>query len=85
MPVAQASDDDHERALRAMESGQIKPLADILKTLAQVDSGRVVEVELEQKRGRWIYEIKLIQSNGLVRKLKVDAVDARVLSSKHDD
>ncbi|MCD8503648.1 MAG: hypothetical protein LRY49_01005 [Burkholderiaceae bacterium] len=49
-----ASGNDHERAMQAMQAGEIKPLADILAVLSANQAGRVVEVELEQKRGRWV-------------------------------
>lgn len=80
-----ASGDDHERALQAMQAGEIKPLAEILALLASSEPGRVVEVELEQKRGRWIYEFKLLESNGLVREIKVDARNGEMMGSKYDD
>lgn len=80
-----ASENDHERAIQAMQAGDIQPLAKILANLSESQAGRVVEVELEQKRGRWIYEFKLLEPNGLVREVKVDARTAEVLQSKYDD
>lgn len=80
-----ASENDHERAMQAMQAGEIKPLAEILATFADGQATRVVEVELEQKRGRWIYEFKLLEQSGLVREIKVDARTAEILQSKYDD
>jgi uncharacterized membrane protein YkoI len=42
----------------------------------------VLEVELEQDDGRWIYEIKLLQSGGRLVKLELDAASGAVLQRK---
>lgn len=82
--TANASERDHERALQAMEAGEIKALSDILAVVAQEVPGRVLEVELERERGQWIYEIKLIQDTGLIKKLDVDARSGQLLRSRND-
>ena len=80
-----AGDDrDHERARRALEAGEVLPLRTILERVERDHPGQAVDVELERDalRGRWIYEIKLLQSGGALVKLKVDARDATVLGRK---
>jgi uncharacterized membrane protein YkoI len=42
----------------------------------------VLKIEFEHDDGRFIYEIRLLQSDGRIVKLKVDAVDGHVLSVK---
>lgn len=71
--------DDHERAREAVQSGQIQPLRYILETLERTHPGKVLEVELERRRDQWIYEVKLLQPDGRLVKLKVDAKTAEVL------
>jgi uncharacterized membrane protein YkoI len=68
-----AADDDHERARAALERGEILPLRVILERVGRDHPGTVVEVELEQEAGRWVYEIKLLQQGGSLVKLEVDA------------
>ena len=80
-----ASDSDHERAREAMQAEEIQPLAEILQRVSSVVPGRVLEVELERKRDRWIYEFKTIEENGMVRETKVDAKTGEVLHSEYDD
>lgn len=79
---ARADDDDHERARRAVESGQILALRDVLARLERSYPGRVLEVELERDDGQWIYEIKLLQADGRLLKLKLDARTAAVLKAR---
>jgi hypothetical protein len=74
--------DDHERARQALAEGQILPLATILERIAREHPGQMLEVELERKDDRWIYEIKQLQAGGVVVRLKVDARDGRVLEQR---
>ncbi len=73
---------DHELARRALESGRVLPLATVLDKLAREVPGQVLKVEFEREAGRFVYEIRLLQDDGRMAKLEVDAVDARVLSIK---
>ena len=80
---AWASDrDDHERALQAVQSGQVLPLTTVLERLGREHPGQVLEVELERDAGQWIYEIKLLSADGQLLKLKLDAGTAAVLRMK---
>jgi uncharacterized membrane protein YkoI len=73
---------DHDRARRAVQSGQVLPLRTVLdKAMAQFP-GDLIEAELEEKHGRIVYEIKLISPEGNVIKLHYDASDGRLLSAK---
>ena len=71
--------DDHDRARAAVQAGQVLPLKTLLQRLERDHPGQVLEVELEQEDGRWIYEIKLLQPAGRLVKLEVDAATAEVL------
>jgi uncharacterized membrane protein YkoI len=80
---AQAGDSGgHERARRAVESGEILPLREILQRVERGTPGQVIEVELEREAGRWIYEIKLLATDGAMVELEVDARDGTVLRRK---
>ena len=79
---APAVHEDHELARQALESGQVLPLASVLDKLAHEAPGQVLKVEFEREDGRFIYEIRLLQNDGRMAKLKVDAVDGRVLAIK---
>ncbi len=73
---------DHERARKAVKSGQVLPLQDILQKISKDYPGQVLEVELDQEKGTWIYEIKQLSSNGTILKLDVDAKTGQVLKQK---
>ena len=85
-PLAQASDKDHERARQAVQAGQVMPLPAVLEKLAATHPGQVLEVELERERRDgnevWVYEIRLLQADGQLMKLELDAKTAEVLRSR---
>lgn len=78
----QAREDDHDRALRAVQAGQVMPLPQVLDRLARTHPGQVLEVELEEKRGAWLYEIRLLQPDGRRVKLEVDARSGDLLRAR---
>lgn len=70
---------NHDRARAAVEAGEILPLPALLEQLQRTNPGQVLALELEKDDGRWIYEIKLLQNDGRLVKLDVDARTAQVL------
>lgn len=77
-----SSRDDHERALQAVQSGQVLPLTTVLERLGREHPGQVLGIELEREDGLWIYEIKLLTVDGQLVKLKLDARTAEMLRMK---
>lgn len=73
---------DHDRALRAVQAGEVMPLPQLLERLGRSHPGQVMEVELEYERGRWIYEIRLLRPDGQLSKLMFDAKTGDLLQIK---
>ena len=73
---------DHDRALKAVQSGEVLPLRTVLERLEKEQPGQVLEVELEREQGQWVYEVKLLQRDGRLIKLLLDARDAAILKRK---
>jgi hypothetical protein len=74
--------DDHERARAAVRAGEVLPLPTLLERLQRTHPGQVLELELERDHERWIYEVKLLQANGQLVKVLVDARTAQVLEAR---
>lgn len=80
-PAARADDRrDHERARAAVQAGLVLPLPALLERVQRQAPGQVLEVELEQEDGRWIYELKLLQPGGQLVKLEIDAATGKLLA-----
>src|SRR5512140_2584889 len=74
--LADAHDQDEARrdeVRRAVESGEIHSLADILNTLRGKLPGEVAGVEIEHKGDRWRYEFRVVDSQGRLFEVHVDA------------
>lgn len=79
---AGAHNHDRDMAERLQALGEVLPLQDVLEQVARDYPGQVLKVDFEREdddddclkcRGRWIYELKLMQDQGRLTKLKVDA------------
>lgn len=71
---------DHEHARQAMIRGEVLPLKTVMAHLEkQHPGGHILEVELEQKGGQWIYEIKQLEPSGQLVKIKLNAKTGAVL------
>lgn len=73
---------DQDRARQALEAGEILPLRTILEKIERNYPGQVMEVDLERKETRWVYEIKVLRTGGELIKLKLDARDGALLDAK---
>ncbi len=78
-----AQESEHDKAIKAVNEGEILPLDRILENVNQEFDGRVLSVNLkDSERGLfgWVYDIMIIESTNRVVKIKVDAGTATVLS-----
>jgi uncharacterized membrane protein YkoI len=73
-PNAFAKDDDSRREIhQGIKQGDIKSLSDILVISKDKVVGEVIEAEIDRKGGKWLYELEVIDPEGLKSKVKVDA------------
>ena len=79
---ALADDDemkDAEALKQAVKQGEIHSLPDILAAAREkLPAGQVVGAEIEQKKGRWVYEFEVVGNDGHMYEAKVDAKTAEI-------
>ncbi len=80
--AALAESHDQDAARQAVESGEIRPLADILAAVRGKLPGEVVEVEIESKKGHWIYEFRVLDRKGRLFEVYVDARSGEIDQTK---
>ncbi|RTL74106.1 MAG: peptidase, partial [Bradyrhizobiaceae bacterium] len=73
---------DHDDARRAVEAGEIRPLADILDVVKGKLPGDVVGVKLEREAGVWMYEFRVVDDKGRLLEIHVDARSGEVERTK---
>lgn len=83
--VSAATYEDYERAREAVELGEILPLADILDLVESRHGGRMIEVEFEVEEDGYYYELELIQPDGRVFEVKIDAATGETLAYEVED
>ncbi len=86
-PVRAGDDDarDQEMARRALLEGRIKSLAEITEIVKPKLPGTILGVELEIEKGRFIYEFDVVDQNGKLKEVDVDAATAEILKIEDDD
>jgi len=75
----------HEDARRLREAGDIVSLESIINTAKTYHEGRIIEVELEQKQDTLVYEVEIVDDQGIVWELYFDAKNGQLLEHKKDD
>jgi len=80
-----SASEGYEEARLLSRAGEIKPLNDILLSIKKEIPGTVLEVELERKHNKLVYEIEILQQQGIVKEVYVDARTGEIISIKGGD
>lgn len=84
--VVYASDKfNHNEVYQLRESGQIMSMEDVLSHARSLQPGQLIEAELEREDGQYVYELKIIDADGRIHKLELDAQTGDVLKRKSKD
>ena len=84
--LVMARDLDQDEALNLRQKGVILPLQQLIQTaLNRYPGSKMLEAELEDKHGIYIYEIELLTPSGIVRELEFNASNGQLLKDKVDD
>ena len=75
---------EQDEAHRAVQGGAIRPLSEILARLPGGVAGEVVRVRLKQKEGKWVYELRRVNSQGRLSEIAVDATTGAEISEEGD-
>ena len=82
----EARDLSQDEALKLRQDGTIlSSRMFIERALERHPKARLLELELEEKYGRYIYEVELLTAQGQVRELKFDATSGDLLEDEEDD
>ncbi len=65
--------------------GQILSLEKISRLAKSHKPGEILEVELEKKHGRYLYEVEILDARSQVWELKLDAKTGQLLKMELDD
>ncbi len=75
---AQADSRTQDELRQDVERGSIRPLSDILTVVREKLPGEVVKVEVEHHGADWVYELRVLDRQGRIFKVYVDARTAQI-------
>lgn len=67
------------------DSGQIMSLEEVLRVVRKQYPGRVIEVELEKDDGGYIYDLEVVDEQGVVWDIEIDAGNGELIERERDD
>jgi len=85
--LAASADETRQSTAPAQQPSGLLSRDEILQRVKAQHPGEVVEAELERKHGRYVYEIEVVDDNGVKTELKYDAKTGELISSgaEHDE
>ncbi len=60
-------DEDQDEVYQAVQEGKIQPFSALYAAIGAQLNGRVIKVELEEDDDEWVYELKLMHENSVIR------------------
>ncbi|MFT4277873.1 MAG: peptidase [Rhodopseudomonas sp.] len=73
---------DHDEARRAVERGEIRPLAELLGRVRDKLPGEITGVEIERHHDQWLYEFIVVDKAGRLYEVYVDALSGEIRRTK---
>ena len=84
--AAKARDVGHNEVLELRRRGDLLPFEQIIALVdARHPGAQILEVELEEEHGVYLYELEILTRDNRVRELELDARDGRVLDDELED
>ncbi len=68
----------------AVENGTVKPLPELKSIVAQHYPGDIVRIEPHRKHKAFIYEFKVLQPDGRLVEIEMDAASGRILETEDE-
>jgi len=77
-------EDYHDEANELLLSGETLSLDKILEIIRKQIRGRILEVELEHQDDVLVYELEILDKQGIVWKIKVNATTGTIIEKEQD-
>ena len=85
MVFAAVADEGQAAARKLSDAGEILPLEKISASAKAIKPGQILETELERKGTRYIYEVEILDAQGQVWEVKLDARTGQLIKLESED
>lgn len=75
----------HNEVLQLRETGEIMAMEQIMTRAREEQPGHLIEAELDREDSRYVYELKILDADGRVHELEMDAASGQVLKREIKD
>lgn len=76
------AEDDHDRARALREAGEILPAVEIIQHALDRHPGQVFELELVEAQGGYVYEVEILDTDGVLWKLHYDSLTGKLIEAE---
>lgn len=84
--IANARDLGPDEALKLRDAGTIKDFQALNESVLNLHpGGRISETELEQEYGKYIYQLEVMDKDGIKWDVELDATTGQMLKNQQDD
>src|SRR5262245_17162125 len=85
--MADNEERDHDLARKALLEGRIRPLTEITEVVRSKVPGEIlsVQIEVDDQKGRFVYEFDIITPAGKLKEVDIDAATATILNIEEDE
>ena len=71
--------EDQDRAREAVERGDASSYAQLEEVITSQFKGRIIRVELDREWHEWVYKLRLLEDDGRVVKIEVNAKNLQIV------
>ena len=71
--------EDQDKAREAVERGGVATYAELEQVISRQFKGRIIRVELDKDWSEWLYKLRLLEDDGRIIKIEVNAKDLQVI------
>ena len=84
--LSRADDDDvdMDEVLKSVRSGAAMPLAAIRRRISDRIDGEIVRIEVKREHGHLVYEVRVLNADGKLVEVEVDAASGRILEIENE-
>lgn len=84
--IANARDLGPDEAVKLRDAGTIKDFQSLNESVLKLHpGGRISETELEQEYGKYIYQLEVMDKDGIKWDVEMDATTGKMLKNHQDD